>query len=209
MGKKKGKTAGNVFSLLWKRIFAGVLLFVPFYITYHIIRMLFLYIDGLSQPIVSPILGHRVRGVGFLLTFLLLYALGLIATNVVGRSFLRWLESLILHAPVIKNVYATAKEAIETISMPSKEKFKRVILIEYPRKGIYAIGFVTGWTKGADEKTLLNVFVPSPPNPATGLLVFVPESDAINTEISIEEAVKIIVSGGLIAPKAIAKHSIG
>ena len=205
MGKKKAKPIDKNLSVLWKRIFAGILLFVPFYITYHIIRILFLYIDGLSQPIVGPILGHHVRGVGFILTFFLLYGLGLIATNVVGRSFLRWLEGLILRAPVIKNVYATAKEAIETISTPSKEKFKRVILIEYPRKGIYAVGFVTGSTQGADGKTLLNVFISSPPNPATGALVFVPESEAIHTELSIEEAIKIIVSGGIITPKELVK----
>ena len=72
MGKKKGKPINKNLSILWKRIFAGILLFVPFYITYHIIRILFLYIDGLSQPIVGPILGHHVRGVGFLLTFFLI-----------------------------------------------------------------------------------------------------------------------------------------
>ena len=204
MAKKKEKLFSKILNLLWKRVFAGILLFVPFYITYHIIRMLFLYIDSLSQPIVSPILGHRMRGVGFILTFFLLYGLGLFATNVAGRSFLRWLEELVLRTPVVKNVYATVKEAIETVSLPSKEKFKRVALIEYPRKGIYAIGFVTGSIKGSEGKTLLNVFVPSPPNPATGILVFVPESEVIDTDLSIEEAVKVIVSGGLITPKEIA-----
>jgi len=205
MGKKKVKTFSKILSPLWKRIFAGILLFVPFYITYHIIRVLFLYIDGLSQPVVKPLLGHRARGVGFILTFFILYGLGLIATNVVGRSFLKWLEGLVLRTPVVKNVYATVKEAIETVSMPSKEKFKRVILVEYPRKGIYAVGFVTGSTKGLGDKTLLNVFIPSPPNPATGNLIFVPEGEVVETDLSIEEAAKVVISAGLLTPKEIAK----
>lgn len=205
LGKKKRSAVGRTLGLLWKRVFAGILLFIPFYITYHIIRVLFLYIDGLSQPVIRPLLGHRVRGVGFILTFFILYGLGLIATNVVGRSFLKWLEGLLLRTPVVKNVYATVKEAMETLSLPSKEKFKRVVLVEYPRKGILAIGFVTGSTKGAEGKTLLNVFIPSPPNPATGNLIFVPESDAIDTALSIEEAAKIVISAGLLTPKEITK----
>lgn len=205
MEKRKIGRVRRGIGLVWRRIIAGILLSIPFYITYHVVRILFLYIDGLSQPIVRRFLGHRVRGIGFLLTFLVLYGLGIIATNVVGRSFLRWLEQLILRTPVVKNIYATAKEAMEVLSLPSKEKFKRVVLVEYPRKGVFAIGFVTGSTKGSEGKTLLNTFMPSPPNPATGNLIFVPESDVINTDLSIEEAAKIIVSGGLLAPKEIAK----
>lgn len=203
MRRKKAKGVGRIFSLLWKRVLAGMLMVVPFYVTYHVVRILFLYIDGLSQPVIRTVIGHRLRGVGFLLTFLLLYFLGVIATNVVGRSLLRWFERVLLRTPVVKNVYAAAKQVIETVSLPGKEYFKKVVLVEYPRKGIFAIGFVTGSTKGPEGKTLLNVFVSSPPNPATGNLIFVPEAEVVETELSIEEAVKIVVSGGFIAPKGI------
>lgn len=202
--RKKGLTK-TALGLLWKRVFAGIFFVVPFYVTYHVVRILFLYIDGLSQPIIRQVVGHRVRGIGFVLTFFVLYGLGIIATNVIGRSLLRWFEGLILRTPVVKNIYATAKDAMETISVTGKEKFKRVVLIEYPRKGIFAIGFVTGSTKGAEGKTLLNIFVPSPPNPATGNLIYVPEEDVTETNLTIEEAAKIVFSVGLLTPKEIVK----
>ncbi|MBI4437015.1 MAG: DUF502 domain-containing protein [Candidatus Omnitrophica bacterium] len=205
MKRKKKGILREVFGLLWRRIFAGMLVVVPFYVTYHVVRVLFLYIDGLSQPIIRPLVGHRVRGVGFLLTFLFLYGLGLIATNVFGRALLKSFENLLLRTPVVKNVYAAAKQVIETVSLPGKENFKKVVLVEYPRKGIFALGFVTGSTKGPDGKTLLNVFMSAPPNPATGNLIFVPEDEIVETDLSIEEAAKIIVSGGFLIPKEIGK----
>lgn len=203
--KREGARSGSLWKNILKKIFAGMLMVVPFYVTYHVIRILFLYIDGLSQPVIRAWIGSRLRGVGFVLTLILLYGLGVIATNVFGRSLLRWLEGLLLRTPVIKQVYSAAKQVIETVSLPGKEKFKKVVLVEYPRKGIFAIGFVTGSTKGSDNRTLLNVFVPSPPNPATGNLIFVPEGEVMDAKLSIEEAAKIIVSGGLLTPKEIAK----
>ncbi len=205
MKKEKGKRLKEFFSILWKRVVAGALFLVPFYITYHITRALFLYIDGLSQPVVRPLLGHRVRGIGFLLTFIFLYFLGLIATNVVGRSFLKTLERIVLQTPVVKTIYAAAKQVIEAVSLPGKEHFKKVIFVESPRKGIFSIGFVTGSTQGPDGQMLLSVFIPSPPNPATGGVIFIPESDAISTNLSIEDAIKIIVSGGFLSPETIEK----
>ncbi len=205
--KKKDGVLRHMFNHLWKTIVAGVLVVVPFYATYHIIRFLFLYIDGLSQPVVKSIVGHRVGGVGFVLTFLLLYVLGVFAANVFGRSLLKWFEGLLLRAPLVKNVYATIKETVGILSFPGKQKFKRVILVEYPRKGIYAIGFVTGSTLSPEGKKLLSVMVSNPPNPATGNIVYVPEEDAMETNLTIEEAVKIVVSGGILTPKEITKPS--
>jgi uncharacterized membrane protein len=184
-----------------------MLIVVPFYITYQIVRVLFFYIDGLSQPVIRAWLGYRISGVGFILTLILLYGLGLIATNVFGRSLLRWFEALLLRTPLVKSVYSAAKQVIETVSLPGKDKFKKVVLIEYPRKGIFAIGFVTGSTPSLGGRPLLNVFIPSPPNPTTGNIVFVPEGEVMNADLSIEEAIKMIVSGGLVTPKGIDRES--
>ena len=206
MKRKKENLIGKIFNLLWKRIVAGILVVVPFYITYHIIRIIFFYLDGLSQPVAQRLVGARIEGVGFILTFLLLYVLGLIATNVFGRSLLKWLEALLMKTPIIRNVYSTTKQAIGAFSGPGKEKFKRVVLVEYPRKGVYAVGFVTGSTQAPDGRKLLTVLISAPPNPATGVIVFFPETDVVETDLTIEEAVKIVVSGGLITPKELTRE---
>jgi len=205
MEKEKHPTVRGILNHLGKGVIAGLLVMIPFYITYHIIRFLFLYIDGISQPIIKSAVGYRIEGVGFFLTLLLLYVLGVIATNVFGKALLRWFEALMLRTPVIKNVYATTKQAVESLSLTKKQKFKKVVLIEYPRKGIYAVGFVTGETVSPEGIKLLNVLISAPPNPATGVIVYVPEEDAVETNLTIEEAVKIVVSGGLLTPKAIKK----
>ncbi|MFH1858345.1 MAG: DUF502 domain-containing protein [Candidatus Omnitrophota bacterium] len=206
MKKRKNGFLKRILNLLWKRVVAGILVVVPFYITYHVIRIIFFYLDGLSQPIAQQLIGTRVEGVGFVLTFLLLYFLGLIVANVFGRSLVRWFERLLLRAPIIKNVYFSVKQTVEALSVPRKDKFKRVVLVEYPRKGIYAIGFVTNSTLSPDGEKLLTVLISAPPNPATGNIILLPESDAIGTDLTIEDAMKFVVSGGLLTPKEINKE---
>jgi len=207
MAKKKSRPGylADLLRTVNRRLLTGLLVAAPVYVTYVAVRFLFLTIDGFSQPIVKGMVGTRVAGIGFILTLILLYLLGLVTANVFGKSLLRWIEALVLKLPIIKHIYAATKQVVDTVSLPTKEHFKRVVLVEYPRKGILSLGFLTGTTKRPDGKTLLNIFIPSPPNPATGQLVFVEEGDVIETTLSIEDGAKIVFSVGLLTPKEIAK----
>ena len=201
--KKEPGYAAQLFHTFNRRLLAGLFVAAPIYVTYLAIRFLFIRIDGFSQPIVGKLIGYRVPGLGFILTFILLYILGLFASNVLGRSFLKGVEALLLKLPVIKAVYSLAKEIVETVSLPSKKDIKRVVYFEYPRKGLWAIGFVTNASAGSIGEKKLLVFVPSPPNPATGQLVVASEEDVTDTDLTIEEAAKIFVSGGFLGPKEV------
>ena len=207
MGKDKRQLshAATAFKAINRRLLTGLLVVAPVYVTYLAIRFLFLRIDGFSQPIVKSVVGTTIPGLGFILTLALLYFLGLITASVFGKSLLTWIEALLLRLPVVRHIYAATKQVLDTVSLPSKENFKRVVLVEYPRKGLLTLGFVTASTRGPHGKTLFSVFVPSPPNPVNGQLIYVLEEEIIDIDISVEEGVKLIVSGGILTPKELSR----
>ena len=133
------------------------------------------------------------------------FILGWLSTNVVGRSVIQGTERLICRIPVAKSIYSATKGFLEALSFQQTEAFKRVVLIEYPKENIFALAFVTGWTSWPtiDDKTsdLLLVFLPTTPNPTSGFLLLVPRSEAIDLPISIEEGVRMVISGGILLPK--------
>ena len=183
--------------------FAGVLITVPLALTVWILVQIFNWIDGFLQPVVKPIFGHEIPGLGFGITVVLVYLVGVIASNVLGRRLLRYGESLLERVPVARHLYTGIRQIVQSFSEPRKTGFMQVVLIEFPRKGTRTIGFVTNESPDASGKKLLNVFVPTAPNPTSGFLQIVEESEIIRTEISVDAALKMVVSGGRMSPEEV------
>lgn len=190
-----------------RRILTGLLVVIPLYFTYVAVRFIFLMIDGFSQPIVRRAIGTPMPGLGFVLTLALLYLLGLVAANVIGKSLLGWIEGLLFKLPIIKSIYGAVKQVVQTISIPDRENIRRVITFEYPRKGLRTIGFVTHSSTDQAGRKLVHVFVPTTPNPTSGFLIFVPEEDVEDADLTIDEAFKMVVSGGILTKKDVKENS--
>ena len=186
-----------------KYIFRGLLAVVPLFLTYLAIKLLYTSIDQRAVGLVDRFLGFKFPGLGILLVLVSLYILGLLASNVVGRRLFGLVEKITNYIPLIKTTYKVGQQVGKTLSLPEKQVFKKAVLVDYLKPGIWTIGFVTGEvidTKNNNEK-LLKVFVPTPPNPTSGTMVVVRESETRDPGWTIEEAINAVISGGIIGPE--------
>ena len=186
---------------LRRQFLAGLLVIVPIGATILIMVWLFVSIDNILQPLIRAILGHTIPGIGFAITVILIYLVGVIASNVGGRRLIRYGESLLAKVPIIRQLYQGIKQILEAFSTPNANGFMRVVLIEFPRKGVRSIGFVTNESPGEPGRRMLNIFVPTAPNPTSGFLQIVEESEVIRTNMSIDDALKLVLSAGRVSPK--------
>ncbi len=150
----------------------------------------------------EKIIGFTFPGLGVLLVLVTLYVLGLVASNVIGRQIFGLVEGIAKRIPLVKTIYQVGRQLTVTLSLPEKQAFKRAVLVEYLKPGMWTIGFVTGTIidKKNNGETHLKVFVPTPPNPASGTMVAVKESQTRDPGWSIEEALKSVISAGVIGP---------
>ena len=175
---------------------------------------MFTWLDGLFAPIAHYFTDRSIPGLGIGLgvisTFLIIFGVGLLVTNIVGRAFVSLGETLVAKIPFIRNVYSGAKQFLETLTIEQRNAFNQVVLIEYPKKGSYTIGFVTSDTAGEIQENFtepfINVFVATTPNPTTGFLLLLPKKDVKILPISVEDGVKMVVSGGIIYPSEQQEH---
>lgn len=199
-----------------RRMITGLLLILPVYVTFFVVKFLFGFIGGTLSPVITKTLQlfgvalpktsldeFIITFLGLILTFISLYFIGIFAANFVGKSIISYFENLLTKTPIIKNIYSSVKQIIHAVSLPGKQAFKRVVLIDFPREGIKSIGFVTGATKHNNDKKLISVFIPTTPNPTTGFLVFTSEDAVIDTNLTVEEAFKTLFSGGVLTPNEI------
>ena len=196
-----------------RKLIAGLLVVFPVFITFFVIKFLFTMIGGILSPVVIKAVGFFgfspnskidefvITSVAFVLTFVSLYSIGVVATNFMGKFIIRFFETILHNVPIIKNVYTSSKKLIEIISLPTTQSFKRVVIVEYPRAGMKAFAFVTGGIKTEDGTELTSLFIPTTPNPTSGFLIYLPEQDIEETDLSIEEGMKLIVSGGILIPE--------
>ena len=190
-------------------LITGLVILVPVTLTIYILKLIFDFMDGMFSPVVdralSPYLpGVHIPGLGFLLTVLVVLLLGWLSTNVVGRRLIHASEKLIARIPIAKSIYSATKGVLEAVSFETSDAFKRVVLIEYPKANIFVVAFVTRWARwpAVDSRIadMLLVFVPTTPNPTSGFLLLVPRTEAIDLPISVEEGVKMVISGGIVLP---------
>ncbi|MFO7773935.1 MAG: DUF502 domain-containing protein [Dehalococcoidia bacterium] len=182
---------------------AGVLVIVPIAAAVLILRWLFLYIDGILQPVAESLFGRAIPGLGFAFTLVLIYVTGVIATSVVGKRLVSYVESLLAKVPLFRYLYTSIKQIMVSFTTPGETRFLQVVLVEFPKKGMRVIGFVTSESRTESGEKLLNVFIPTSPNPTSGYLEIVKESDVIRTNISIDDALKMVLSVGKVSLKEV------
>lgn len=190
--------------------FTGLLVLVPVWLTTIVVRWIVGFMDGLLvrtlplkwQP--EQLFGFPAPGLGVILTLLLILFVGLLATNYFGNKLVKASEELVYRIPLVKGIYTLFKQLADTVLSSDRQGFRKVVLIEYPRKGLWSIGFVTGVSEGelqrVTDRRVINVFIPTTPNPTSGFYILVPEEDAKVLTMSVEEAFKLIVSGGMVSP---------
>ena len=186
----------------FKRItFAGLFAIVPLALTFYIIKIIIVFLDQLTAPILEKI-KLEIPGFGLILTLLIIFSLGIFVTNVLGRRLFSWTERLISSIPLVKTIYNTLKQITNAFSGATQtENYQRVIYIQYPRKELWTISFVTGESVDGSGKEYYHVFVPTTPNPTSGVFIIIPKKDAIEADLTVEEGLKAVISGGLLAPK--------
>jgi len=193
----------RVINHLKRYIIRGLLAIIPIVLTYFALKILYNSIDQRAVKIVDQVMGFSFPGLGILLVLVSLYILGIVASNVIGRKAFDLLEKITKNIPMIKTIYKIGQQLGVTLSLPGKQVFKRAVLVEYLKPGMWTIGFVTGTLLDRKDETekLLKVFVPTPPNPTSGTMVVVKESQTRDPGWSIDEALSAVLSGGIIGPE--------
>lgn len=191
-----------------KRYFlTGLLVVTPIWGTVLVLKTLFVAVDGILGNAVARFLPEEgyIPGLGILTLLLLIFTTGLLTTNLLGGQIVKAWERLLHRVPVVRGIYSTLKSMMDILSFTERDKYNRVVLIQFPKEGHYCFAFVTGMTRGEIQtlspSPLLNVYVPTSPNPTSGYFLLVPENEIVPLDITVEEAMKLIVSGGLYSPQ--------
>ncbi len=201
----------SISGLIRNRLISGLLVIVPLVISYQVLRFLLVKLDGFLNPLVSRYIGHEIPGLGIATTLLVVLLVGFIAHSVVGGRLIRAWEGFLIRVPIVRTVYSPAKQLLETFTISADITYKRVALVEYPRKGVWIIGFLAqnvDLTSGGIEDEYQAVFIPSTPTPFTGFVAMIPKSDIRPIDIDVEDALKFLVSGGVACPDLIRKEEI-
>lgn len=187
----------------------GLLVILPIFITVYVILFLIRIMDAILKIIPAKYLPEtylpiHIPGLGLIFVIILVFAVGLLTRNIVGRKIVHLGENVVERIPLVRILYAGVKQLLETIFLQKTDAFKRVALVEYPRRGTYVIGFITGESKGEiqdkTEKNMINVFIPTTPNPTSGFYILIPEDELIALDMTVEDAFKLIISGGIFSP---------
>jgi uncharacterized membrane protein len=183
----------------------GIGVIIPLVLTFWFFRALLNAVDGIFSPLLEEWMGMHIPGLGFVTMLAIIFIVGLFTRNLVGRLLVAWFENLLRSIPFVRSVYSAVKDLVNAFSLDGKGKtFRQVVMVEYPRKGLYTVGFVTNETPyagpGRMKRTFLNVYIPNPPNPTSGVLILVPKQDAIELALTVEQGLKLVLSGGIVVP---------
>jgi uncharacterized membrane protein len=208
--EERPHVAGRIMARLRNYFLAGILVTAPIGITVYLVWTFVSIVDGWVTPLIPPrynpqtYLPFGIPGFGLVVAILGLILAGFLTANVLGRLFVHTSDRMMARMPVVRGVYSAVKQLTETVFGKQAAAFREVVLIEYPRRGIWGIGFITGTTEGEiqelTEDEVLNVFVPTTPNPTSGFLLFVPRSELVVLSMTVEEGIKLIISGGIVTP---------
>ena len=201
----------SIFARFRRYFLAGILVTSPILITVYVTWLIITFIDAQVAGMLPESLDftkklpHQIPGLGLIISIIVITFIGAITPGFIGRTLLKVGERILDNTPVVRSIYGAIKQIMETVMSTNSESFRDVVLVEYPRKGIWVIGFVTGETKGEvqtlNEEILINVFIPTTPNPTSGFLLFVPKKDLIYMKMKVEDAVKMVISGGIVTPQ--------
>jgi uncharacterized membrane protein len=191
-------------------LLTGILITAPAAITIYAAWVFIGFVDGQITPLIpgkynpETYLPFAVPGLGLIVLILALMLVGALTAGFFGRIWIKLSEQLLNRMPVIRTLYNAVKQILETVLAQQSNAFREAVLVEYPRRGIWAIAFITGRTEGevqnVTEEECINIFLPTTPNPTSGFLLFVPKRDLVSLSMSVEEAIKMVISGGIITP---------
>jgi len=196
----------KIFKHLRTKILAGILVILPLGITFFILKFVFNTLDGILDPLMPRLTvylfnrEYLIPGLGIIGFFLLLYLFGVTATNVLGRKLVHWADRLFTNIPVVKNIYLSSKQLTDAFSATRKGSFRQAVFVEFPQEGNYVIGFVTNELTDLERQTKVTVFVPTAFIPPQGFLLFLPKEKILPSQLTIEEAIKAIMSVGIVTP---------
>jgi uncharacterized membrane protein len=208
---RKSKFTSN----LRNNFLTGLAVIIPVFITAYLIWSTIGIVDSWVLPLIpekyaiDKFIGIDVKGIGVVIFLLFTVFIGSLTKGYFGRTILKSVESLVDRMPVVRSIYNGIKQIAETVFSQSNNSFERACLVEYPRKGIWAVAFVSTKTKGevsekiGKNKDLFSIFLPTTPNPTSGFLLFLPEKDIIFLDMTVEDAAKLVISAGLVTPKDI------
>lgn len=187
-----------------KRYFlTGLLVITPIWGTFLVLKTLFVTVDSIVGNVLADLViqEYYFPGLGILALLLLIFSAGILATNLIGKRMVKRWEEFLDRVPIVRGIYATLKSVMDILSFKQRQKYDKVVMIQFPKNGHYCLAFVTGETRDEIQalapEPLVHVFVPTSPNPTSGYFLLVPETEIVPVELGVEEAMKLIVSGGL------------
>ncbi len=200
------ENTNTLWSKIWKYFLSGILIASPISLTAYMVWLFITTIDDKFKTVlpIGTYLPFELPGIGMIIAFTAFTTIGALATGFLGRFLVRSGEKIVNSMPIVRSMYATLKQIFEAILQRDKNSFKEVVLVQYPRKGIWSLGFVTGITKGEVQQDtndeVLNVFIPTTPNPTSGYLLFVPRTEVKTLSMTVEQGIKMVISAGIITP---------
>jgi len=190
--------------LVRNKFLTGILTLLPIYITYLLLRFIIGIAPNIPYLRTIPYLSNNeilVNIIEFFGALIVIFIIGIVVSNVVGKRLFSFIESIMEKVPLINTIYTSSRQIMRTLTMPGKGSFKQVVLIEYPRKELWTLAFVTAYSKSKSDEQYVHVFLPTTPNPTSGFMLFLKESDIRPSGLSVEEGLKTLISGGMIASK--------
>jgi uncharacterized membrane protein len=191
---------------LRRTFLTGLLVLLPTVITAYVLYRIFVWVDGFLKPIITRYPFLDIPGLGFLAVVVIVLLAGIFGANLFGRTLYKWFEGGFEKIPLVRSIYVAIKQISEVFLKQERTVFKKVVLVEYPRPGVYMIGFVTSSWRFRDpsgaEHEFITVFLPTSPNPTTGFLVIIAPHEAIPSDLSVEDAFKVVISGGAVVPES-------
>ena len=210
MAENVTKEKISFFARFRRYFLAGILVTSPILITAYVTWMIITFIDSQVAGLLPDSLDftkqlpHQIPGLGLIISIFTITIIGALTPGFIGRTLLKTGERVLDKMPVVRTIYGAIKQIMETVMSTNSESFREVVLVEYPRKNIWVIGFVTGETKGEvqslNKSQLINIFIPTTPNPTSGFLLFIPKEDLVYMDMKVEDAVKMVISGGIVTP---------
>lgn len=196
---------GRVGQHLRRTFIAGLLALIPLAVTFIVLRFAFTTLDDAVQPLVERAFNREIPGVGIGIMIVTIYLAGLVVANFIGRRLVGYAENVILRVPIVQWFYNLTKQIIASLSVAGSAKL-RVVLVEWPKKGTYTIGFHTSTVTGKDGRLYHSVLIPTTPTPQTGLMAYLPEDEVIATELTVAEGIRLVVSSGVLSPADLMTH---
>lgn len=216
MSEKKPSLKARIARVVRNRMLSGLLVVVPVGFTILVLKMLYGwtsgFLDGAIRPLVEehfPELIDYLPVISIVALILLVYLVGGIAAMVAGKRLISMVEAVVLRIPLVKSIYSAAKQVMEAVTLSERGAFKAVVMMEFPRPGIRSIGFLTGQIKDVEGRQMYKIFLPTAPNPTTGFLEIVSPEQVQFLDMTVEDAFKMLLSGGIIAPDQIKYRSVG